>query len=67
MPPKQSYSAATHFGGVTPWLSKAEGFNLPNHDTGRILPTESQVNVTDSSVTNYDSVEESTSVSTEEA
>ncbi|GJY20102.1 hypothetical protein Tco_0392668 [Tanacetum coccineum] len=26
-----------------PWLSKAEGFILPNHDTGRILPSESQV------------------------
>ncbi|GKD88786.1 hypothetical protein Tco_1364293, partial [Tanacetum coccineum] len=25
------------------WLSEAEGFKLPNHDTGRILPTESQV------------------------
>ncbi|GJW75458.1 hypothetical protein Tco_0134828 [Tanacetum coccineum] len=47
-----------------PWLSKAKGFNLPNHDIGRILPTESQVKVTDSSVnvtdfsiTNYDSDE----------
>nr|GEV69824.1 hypothetical protein [Tanacetum cinerariifolium] len=45
-----------------PWLSEAEGFSLPNHDSGRIRPTESQVNVTDSSVTNYDSAEESTSV-----
>nr|GEW21932.1 hypothetical protein [Tanacetum cinerariifolium] len=25
------------------WLSKAEGFILPNHDTGRILPAESQI------------------------
>ncbi|GJW16510.1 retrovirus-related pol polyprotein from transposon TNT 1-94 [Tanacetum coccineum] len=40
--------------------------NLPNHDTSRILPSESQVkvtnssvNVTDSSVTNYDSADES--------
>ncbi|GKB43369.1 hypothetical protein Tco_0888311 [Tanacetum coccineum] len=45
-----------------PWLSKAEGFILPNHDTGRILPAESQRNtidpsvaVTDSLVTDYDS------------
>ncbi|GJW07541.1 retrovirus-related pol polyprotein from transposon TNT 1-94 [Tanacetum coccineum] len=52
-----------------PWLSKAEGFNLPNHDTGRILPSESQVkvidssvNVIDSSVTDYDSAEESSLV-----
>ncbi|GJR58798.1 retrovirus-related pol polyprotein from transposon TNT 1-94 [Tanacetum coccineum] len=44
-----------------PWLSKAEGFILPNHDTGRILPAESQRNTTDPSVavtdslaTNYD-------------
>ncbi|GJU61619.1 retrovirus-related pol polyprotein from transposon TNT 1-94 [Tanacetum coccineum] len=27
-----------------PWLSKAEGFILPNHDTDRILPAESQRN-----------------------
>ncbi|GJY99471.1 ribonuclease H-like domain-containing protein, partial [Tanacetum coccineum] len=40
-------------------------FILPNHDTGRILPTESQrnttdplVSVTDSSVTDYDSANE---------
>ncbi|GKA36438.1 hypothetical protein Tco_0722929 [Tanacetum coccineum] len=51
------------------WLSEAEGFNLPNHDTGRIIPAESQVkvtdylvNVTDSSVTDYDSAKESSSV-----
>nr|GEX57702.1 hypothetical protein [Tanacetum cinerariifolium] len=54
-----------------PWLSKAEGFILPNHDTGRILPAESQRNITDpsvaiidSSVTNYDSTEESSVCST---
>ncbi|GJY50373.1 hypothetical protein Tco_0441220, partial [Tanacetum coccineum] len=45
-----------------PWLSESEGFNLPNHDAGRILPPESQVNVTDSLVSDYDSAEESTSV-----
>ncbi|GJX09519.1 hypothetical protein Tco_0199378 [Tanacetum coccineum] len=33
-----------------PWLSEAEGFILPNHDTGRILPAESQRNITDPSV-----------------
>nr|GEV63222.1 retrovirus-related Pol polyprotein from transposon TNT 1-94 [Tanacetum cinerariifolium] len=49
-----------------PWLSKAEGFILPYHDTGRILPSESQRNTTDSSVavtdssaTDYDSTDES--------
>ncbi|GJV35505.1 hypothetical protein Tco_1407982 [Tanacetum coccineum] len=49
-----------------PWLSKAKGFILPNHDTGRILPSESQVNtidpsvaVTDSLTTEYDSADES--------
>ncbi|GJR85883.1 hypothetical protein Tco_0209894 [Tanacetum coccineum] len=49
-----------------PWLSKAEGFILSNHDTGRILPCESQRNttdplvvVTDSSAIDYDSVDES--------
>nr|GEX87578.1 hypothetical protein [Tanacetum cinerariifolium] len=54
-----------------PWLSKAEGFILPNHDTGRILPTESQRNttgplvvVTDSSATDYDSTDESLICST---
>nr|GEW54200.1 hypothetical protein [Tanacetum cinerariifolium] len=47
-------------------LSEAKGFILPNHDTGRILPTESQRNttnpsvvVTDSSMTDYDSADES--------
>ncbi|GJW13782.1 retrovirus-related pol polyprotein from transposon TNT 1-94, partial [Tanacetum coccineum] len=54
-----------------PWLSKAEGFILPNHDTGRILPAESQRNTTDplvaftdSSATEYDSVDESSVCST---
>nr|GEX77520.1 hypothetical protein [Tanacetum cinerariifolium]GEX77792.1 hypothetical protein [Tanacetum cinerariifolium] len=49
-----------------PWLSKAEGFILPNHDNGEILPAESQRNttdpsvaVTDSSATEYDSANES--------
>ncbi|GKC26830.1 retrovirus-related pol polyprotein from transposon TNT 1-94 [Tanacetum coccineum] len=54
-----------------PWLSKAEGFILPNHDTGRILPAKSQRNttdpsvvVTDSSVTDYDFADESSVCST---
>ncbi|GJS84157.1 hypothetical protein Tco_0750698 [Tanacetum coccineum] len=54
-----------------PWLSEAEGFILPNHDTGRILPAESQRNttdpliaVTDSSATDYDSKDESSVCST---
>ncbi|GKC20075.1 retrovirus-related pol polyprotein from transposon TNT 1-94 [Tanacetum coccineum] len=49
-----------------PWLSKVEGFILPNHDTGRILPAESQRNTTDplvaftdSSTTDYDLADES--------
>nr|GEU41799.1 retrovirus-related Pol polyprotein from transposon TNT 1-94 [Tanacetum cinerariifolium] len=49
-----------------PWLSEVEGFILPNHDNGRILPSESQRNtiesliaVTNSSVTDYDSTDES--------
>nr|GEW84227.1 retrovirus-related Pol polyprotein from transposon TNT 1-94 [Tanacetum cinerariifolium] len=49
-----------------PWFFEAEGFILPNHDTGRICPFESQRNttdssvaVTDSSITNYDSTDES--------
>ncbi|GJW42816.1 hypothetical protein Tco_0071615 [Tanacetum coccineum] len=53
------------------WLSKAEGFILLNHDTCRILPAESQRNttnpsvaVTDSSVTDYDSADESSVCST---
>ncbi|GJS00295.1 hypothetical protein Tco_0316803 [Tanacetum coccineum] len=54
-----------------PWLSEAEGFILPNHDTGRILPPESQrkttdpsVAVIDSSTTEYDSADESLVCST---
>ncbi|GJY59420.1 retrovirus-related pol polyprotein from transposon TNT 1-94, partial [Tanacetum coccineum] len=54
-----------------PWLSEAEGFILPNHDTGRILPAESQRNTTDplvavidSSATDYDSADESLVCST---
>ncbi|GJU31283.1 hypothetical protein Tco_1174872 [Tanacetum coccineum] len=39
-----------------PWLSKAEGFILPNHDTGRILPAESQRNTTDPLVAVTDSL-----------
>ncbi|GJT82359.1 hypothetical protein Tco_1056701 [Tanacetum coccineum] len=46
------------------FLFEAEGFILPNHDTGRILPAESQRNttdplvaVTDSSMTDYDSAD----------
>ncbi|GJS77129.1 retrovirus-related pol polyprotein from transposon TNT 1-94 [Tanacetum coccineum] len=53
-------------GVARPWLSEAEGFILPNHDTGRILPAESQrntidplVDVTDSSTTDYNSTDES--------
>nr|GEU42716.1 hypothetical protein [Tanacetum cinerariifolium] len=54
-----------------PWLSKAKGFILPNHDTGRILPAESQRNTTDPSVgvtnslaSDYDSADESSVCST---
>ncbi|GJZ12646.1 retrovirus-related pol polyprotein from transposon TNT 1-94 [Tanacetum coccineum] len=54
-----------------PWLFETEGFILPNHDTGRILPAESQmkvndpsVTVTDSSATKYDSADESSVCST---
>ncbi|GJY86618.1 retrovirus-related pol polyprotein from transposon TNT 1-94 [Tanacetum coccineum] len=54
-----------------PWLSEAEGFILPNHDTGRIIPAESQRNtidpsvaVTNSSMTDYDSTDESLVCST---
>ncbi|GJT77827.1 hypothetical protein Tco_1044552 [Tanacetum coccineum] len=54
-----------------PWLSKAKGFILPNHDTGRILPSKSQRNttdpsvaVTDSSATEYNSADESLVCST---
>ncbi|GJT62568.1 hypothetical protein Tco_1006101 [Tanacetum coccineum] len=51
--------------------SARNGFTLPNHDTGRILPAESQVKIvdplvaiTDSSATVYDSVDESSVCST---
>ncbi|GJX79537.1 retrovirus-related pol polyprotein from transposon TNT 1-94 [Tanacetum coccineum] len=54
-----------------PWLSKAEGFTLPNHDTGKILPAESQIQATDpsvaitnSSASEYDSADESSGYST---
>ncbi|GKE03427.1 retrovirus-related pol polyprotein from transposon TNT 1-94, partial [Tanacetum coccineum] len=54
-----------------PWLSEAEGFIFPNHDTGRKLPTESQRNTTDPPVavtnspeTDYDSADESSVCST---
>nr|GEZ87329.1 hypothetical protein [Tanacetum cinerariifolium] len=54
-----------------PWLSEAEGFILLNHDTGRILLTDSQRNttnplvaITDSSATDYDSADESSACST---
>ncbi|GJQ94940.1 hypothetical protein Tco_0006079 [Tanacetum coccineum] len=54
-----------------PWLFEAEGFIRPNPNTGRILPAESQRNttdppvaVTDSSVINYDSTDESLVCST---
>ncbi|GJS76840.1 hypothetical protein Tco_0726721 [Tanacetum coccineum] len=54
-----------------PWLSEARCFIFPNHDTGRILPTELQRNITDPpitvtdfSATNYDSADESSVCST---
>ncbi|GJS29291.1 retrovirus-related pol polyprotein from transposon TNT 1-94 [Tanacetum coccineum] len=54
-----------------PWLSEAEGFILLNHDTGMILPAESQRNITDpsvafteSSTTDYDLADESSVCST---
>ncbi|GJZ88938.1 hypothetical protein Tco_0660720 [Tanacetum coccineum] len=54
-----------------PQLSEAKGFIFPNHDTGRILPAESQRNttdpsvaVTDSSATEYDLADESSVCST---
>nr|GEU71885.1 retrovirus-related Pol polyprotein from transposon TNT 1-94 [Tanacetum cinerariifolium] len=34
-----------------PWLSEAEGLNLPNYNIRRILPTESHVNITEPSGT----------------
>ncbi|GJZ46207.1 hypothetical protein Tco_0593803 [Tanacetum coccineum] len=54
-----------------PWLSEAEGFILPKHDTCRILSAESERNttnslvaVTDSSAIDYDSADESSVCST---
>nr|GEW27927.1 hypothetical protein [Tanacetum cinerariifolium] len=54
-----------------PWLSETEGFILPNHDTGRILPAESQVKIINPlvaiinfSATEYDSTDESSVCST---
>ncbi|GKA58025.1 retrovirus-related pol polyprotein from transposon TNT 1-94 [Tanacetum coccineum] len=54
-----------------PWLSEAEGFTWPNNDTGRILPAESQIKVTDpsvaitdSSASEYDSADKSSVCST---
>ncbi|GJX56955.1 hypothetical protein Tco_0286852 [Tanacetum coccineum] len=54
-----------------PLLSKAKGFIMPNHDTGKILLAESQRNTTDppvavtnSSATDYDSADESSVCST---
>nr|GEW69084.1 retrovirus-related Pol polyprotein from transposon TNT 1-94 [Tanacetum cinerariifolium] len=54
-----------------PWLSEAKGFILPNHDTGRILPSECQRNLTDHPIavidlskTEYDSADESLVCST---
>ncbi|GJU82199.1 retrovirus-related pol polyprotein from transposon TNT 1-94 [Tanacetum coccineum] len=56
----------TILGVERPWLSEDEGFILPNHYTGRILPHELQrnttdplVSYTDSSATDYDSAGES--------
>ncbi|GJT25820.1 retrovirus-related pol polyprotein from transposon TNT 1-94, partial [Tanacetum coccineum] len=53
------------------WLSEAKGLILPNHDTGRILPADSQrnttdpsVSVNDSSASEYDSADESSVCST---
>nr|GEV56433.1 hypothetical protein [Tanacetum cinerariifolium] len=64
-------SKVTIHGVERPWLSKKEGFILPNHDTGRILPVESQRNITNPSVavidslaTTYDSADESSICST---
>nr|GEV65963.1 hypothetical protein [Tanacetum cinerariifolium] len=54
-----------------PWLSEAEGFIFPNHDTSRILPADSKiklndpsVTVTDSSTIKYDLADESLVCST---
>ncbi|GKB50680.1 retrovirus-related pol polyprotein from transposon TNT 1-94 [Tanacetum coccineum] len=68
---KKGTQRSVHTGVERPWFSKAEGFILPNHDTGKILPTKSQRNitdpsvaVTDSSATDYDSTDESLVCST---
>ncbi|GJT97027.1 hypothetical protein Tco_1092545 [Tanacetum coccineum] len=66
------YNTKASIPGVErPWLSEAEGFILPNHDTGRILLAKSQRNLTDppvsiidSSETEYDSADESSVCST---
>ncbi|GJW09895.1 hypothetical protein Tco_1575722 [Tanacetum coccineum] len=66
------YNTKAYIPGVEiPWLSEAKGFILPNHDTGRIIPAESQrnstnlpVTVIDSSETEYDSTNESSVCST---
>ncbi|GKA61687.1 hypothetical protein Tco_0761206 [Tanacetum coccineum] len=52
-----------------PWLSEAEGFTFPNHDTGRILPAESQVtdpsvSIADFLATEYNSTDKSSVCST---
>ncbi|GKC55183.1 hypothetical protein Tco_1077928, partial [Tanacetum coccineum] len=50
-----------------PWLSEAEGFILPNHDTGRILPPshkETQLILQLLSPTNYNFADESSVCST---
>nr|GEW06428.1 retrovirus-related Pol polyprotein from transposon TNT 1-94 [Tanacetum cinerariifolium] len=54
-----------------PWLSEAECFIFLNHDTGRILPAESQrsttdplIAISDSLATDYDSMDETSICST---
>nr|GEX11487.1 hypothetical protein [Tanacetum cinerariifolium] len=74
---KETDDAKVSIPGVDgPWLSKAEGFILPNHDTVQITDlsvqitdpsvqiTDPSVQVTDSSVTDYDSANESLVCST---
>ncbi|GJS84708.1 hypothetical protein Tco_0751249 [Tanacetum coccineum] len=68
---KFSYEKVSIPGVKRPWLSKAEGFILPNHNTGRIFPADSQRNTTDpsivvtkSSATKYDLADESAICST---
>nr|GEW75179.1 reverse transcriptase [Tanacetum cinerariifolium] len=66
------YNTKAFIPGVErPCLSKFEGFILPNHDTVRILPAESQRNSTDPPIaiiysleTEYDSADESSVYST---